>query len=431
MPDSSYDSDEAFSTWQRLEAVHPRLSPDEDKPPFLRMASPSPPGTDSPSGDEQPSHRPSSTRCSSHRQKPSPQSDQVLLSHLAPNYPDIAQNIPSFASPISDAAFLKSKEAMTAPKNELPGLAKAANAAQAALKMISDGPLAHSIAVANNEARDARSLLELNGNHAEERNPKLSLKTLTEDSTPSYVVAKLSVPIGLADSGHLDNAVQDEVVKEEEAEISTLPRLRKYTISNGDISDTLPALHNSPSTATSGQSPELSQSLPSLHLTVGQALAESPLKDQNVRLAGASPNSYSTASTSPTLSRGPSGPSQFFPTQILNNTSQMSPASSRDSSGASPTAPSHPGYWRAAPKNEPMYNTPSSSDGTQPPANQIGSPMVPYPTPPDGNGLSVDVERVSLMGSMSQQNGPLSSSGFRCDYPGCNAGSFQTQYLLK
>jgi hypothetical protein len=88
--------------------------------------------------------------------------------------------------------------------------------------------------------------------------------------------------------------------------------------------------------------------------------------------------------------------------------SHPSPSSSKDMASMSP--PSHSSFWRITPIE------------ALPPINC-------YPTPK--NIASPDsIITPQIVNSALSANGPLSSKPHKCDYPGCTASPFQTQYLL-
>lgn len=256
--------------------------------------------------------------------------------------------------------------------------------------------------------------------------------------------------------------------------LATSANLRKFTISTSEGSplETLPAMHATPSHSSAAKSLNGEVNLPSLVAQLG-TLADGPVKDPDTRTNGLPAHgrqSFSSAGgvpgQSPPMASGAQDrrlPNQYIntqqrqtgPYQLHYPPTQTSPGSvyseasprhtfshSQEPANMSPPGkpPYHPYYanrrpsqndehgppYAPAPPGENKY-TPSSIDGNPSSDN--------YTTSSDAtlneHHMSIDVPRPPAELPMQPPNGPLVSTGFKCDYPGCPAPAFQTQYLLK
>lgn len=235
--------------------------------------------------------------------------------------------------------------------------------------------------------------------------------------------------------------------------IATSPALSKYTIpvsQTGSPMDTLPAMRNSP--PQSLKSPNGQHKLPSIHAQFG-SLADKPLHPENGArhggLAIQSPPSFPPINGpvhSPpkdfkpprvphftsiqTRTNGPFHPG--YPTTEPSPASTISDASPRDSyrPGKDPTSMSPPGKYSRQFSNgltpQSDVQTPLSAE-SQLSGSIFGS--VSTETSPNGDRMSMDGDRPILPPPTG--NGAGIGPGFTCDYTGCSAAPFQTQYLLK
>ncbi len=254
--------------------------------------------------------------------------------------------------------------------------------------------------------------------------------------------------------------------------LATSPNLRQYPISAREGSPVeLPAMQTSPSQSNSAKSPNGERNLPSLVSHFG-SLAEAPSKDQEVRTNGI-PNhgrhSFSSASGGPGHSPPMSSstqdrrlPGQFITTQQrqpLSYQAQYPPSQTSPDSTYSETSPRqifsqgqdqssmsppkqgyHPYYAnrRASHNDEhgPPYPPPGTGESKYTPTSADGNPSSDGYTPttdatPNDHRMSVEGIPPSSEHPASHPNGPLVTGGFKCDFPGCPAAPFQTQYLLK
>ena len=220
------------------------------------------------------------------------------------------------------------------------------------------------------------------------------------------------------------------------------PELRKHTIalSEGSPMETLPAIQPSPNLQP-GKAPNNQQNLPSLQHLALPLDARSP-KDNDLRSLGVSQRHtfpMQSPSTVPLATRAtfPSSQTrmngQFLPSypsaqpSPVSTYSEPSPRDayrqSIDATSMSPPGKPERRFYsggRASQSDEP---TPASSESRQSTASTSNAE-----TPLSAESISNDGSRPILP--------PLLSGGyvggvFRCDFPGCTAVPFQTQYLLK
>jgi len=237
--------------------------------------------------------------------------------------------------------------------------------------------------------------------------------------------------------------------------IATSPNIGQYTIpgSQGSPMDTLPPLQNSPT--QSMRSPTAQLSLPSLHSQLG-SLSNAPPPPEPAHPPHAS-TFPPRPSFNPVNGSGYSPPQAFklpraapYPSiQTITNgfhgfpTTEPSPASTvSDGShpspretyrpGQDPTSMSPPGKYGPPRPIQSNGFTPGSDVSVQTPQSADSHQSVSSfstETSPSGDRMSIDGERPVL--PLPSPNEPLVSGGFKCDYPGCAAPLFQTQYLLK
>ncbi|MCJ1439293.1 hypothetical protein MMC27_008685 [Xylographa pallens] len=214
-------------------------------------------------------------------------------------------------------------------------------------------------------------------------------------------------------------------------ENESLATLSKYTIPNpqGSHMDILPAMQNSP--PQSANSPIGLQSLPSIHSKLG-SLVDGPIPpDRGLRITG-NPlqNSPSFPHFGSIQSRTNCQFHHGYPTTEPSPASTVSEASPRDvyRHSQDPTSMSPPGkYARQFPINS---MTPQSEVQTPLSAESLPSASsFSTETSPNGDRMSIDGDRPIL--PPLDASAPMVGAGFRCDYTGCTASPFQTQYLLK
>ncbi|KAI4131845.1 MAG: hypothetical protein LQ338_001035 [Usnochroma carphineum] len=219
--------------------------------------------------------------------------------------------------------------------------------------------------------------------------------------------------------------------------LATSPRLRQYMASNG--SETLPAIQSAtPSTAT--KSPNGQQSLPSISAQLGE-LVDGPSPNESLPNRSTFPmasgiQSPPMSGISPRHSHYPSPQSRLhsFPTPYPG--AQPSPAStfsevsprepfhtSHDLTSMSPPGKPGPPYYATVrtPQNDEL--TPQSAE------SYSGFKGFVAGISPNHDHSSIELNRRVL--PPLPGTGPLATGNFKCDFSGCTAAPFQTQYLLK
>lgn len=237
-----------------------------------------------------------------------------------------------------------------------------------------------------------------------------------------------------------------------EDSLATSPNLGQLTIpqSRGSPSQKLPALQppHSPSRDGPAGSPNQERRLPSFrHLS---ELAETAINEQETNRANfPHRQSISSSNQSPTTvnrqlsissSRSPGSafPSLSATSPISANSetasrdlflrsgqSHLTLFSTRRPSQASDNGPYSATIHSASTTNESYQSSDGLSPGTQ-------------PTPIEGHGHRMSIDGALTSRTLPPPNGPHihqipphGAGGFKCEYPGCTAPPFQTQYLLK
>ncbi|KAL9107632.1 MAG: hypothetical protein Q9227_007535 [Pyrenula ochraceoflavens] len=436
------DPDDPLNASPQLQAVKPNFGPEESPPPFIHDKS----STSSPSSERDHTEAlangntpaPSGGKRSKKRKKtrirPS-QGDAVLIGYLAPNNPDIAQEAGKrpleYGSGSEDSEDDEgsisvqdhSKKEMRNVKTEsqedpLPAQAAALKThAQEALKYRPDPVV---------------TVTEIDAESQKANGPTKISVQCTRNYSEETAAPSQTAPAHSPLSKHTSQISTDSTLKDSEKDDDTLlatsPKLAKYAIKESDAPDgsTLPALQKSPPRSSSIHSGDNAQSLPSIQTALGNF-------SEPEGMSSASPAFHPLSAQSPTMITRPPPFMSQHPGPSPSTYSQSSPASSKDASVMSPPGlPSHPTYWRSAPKIDPPYSTPSAGDAATPSTSTLTgeSPTSAYPTP------NVQDHRMSVEGESPQllngplPNGPLTSTAFKCSHPGCTAAPFQTQYLL-
>ncbi|KAL8707298.1 MAG: hypothetical protein Q9220_007641 [cf. Caloplaca sp. 1 TL-2023] len=219
--------------------------------------------------------------------------------------------------------------------------------------------------------------------------------------------------------------------------LATSPRLRQFMASNG--SETLPAIQSA-TPSLSAKSPNSQQSLPSISAQLGE-LVDGPSPSENLPNRSSFPMAngiqsppMSGISTRPNHYPSPQTRLNSFPTPYP--AAQPSPASTyseispRDSyrPGHDPTSMSPPGK-----PGPPYYNTgrTSHNDELTPQSAESHQAFKTFAASLSPNGDQGNFESGRPILPPLPGTGPLSQGNFRCDFPGCTAAAFQTQYLLK
>lgn len=214
----------------------------------------------------------------------------------------------------------------------------------------------------------------------------------------------------------------------EEDSIATSPALAKF-ITQGNPDNILPKMQNSPPPrSTSAHSPEASgPTLPSLKT----ALSMSETSSNGISYHSAT-SAHSPAMTRPSPGQhmpgyGPSPVSYTHPSPSTNG---MSP----------PSIPTHRSYGSWGPPHRDgsqstttpseyasnhSHSTPSSAITQPSPANSYSTPMSTHHRQ-DSEGTA----HVNGNSPIINGNGTSAAHIFKCNYQGCTAAPFQTQYLL-
>lgn len=219
------------------------------------------------------------------------------------------------------------------------------------------------------------------------------------------------------------------------------PMLRRFTIPNSERSptETLPAMQQSPPSSSS-KSPNGQHSLPSLRAIQLEPLLDGRSPNENtphVVNRPPFPLTNGTMSSPPTSSIGPR-PVQYPSPQTRMNGhlhqhyphGQPSPAYS-DASPRESTNMSPPGK----PIHSPSYvagRTPQSEELTpQSAESHLSTSSFSTAPSPQSHHLDIDRSRPILPPLSGMAGGSLMAGAFKCEYTGCTAPAFQTQYLLK
>ncbi|KAL8953282.1 MAG: hypothetical protein Q9222_000848 [Ikaeria aurantiellina] len=218
--------------------------------------------------------------------------------------------------------------------------------------------------------------------------------------------------------------------------LATSPRLRQFMASNG--SETLPAIQSA-TPSLSAKSPNSQQSLPSISAQLGE-LVDGPSPNENIPNRSSFPmangiQSPPMSGISPRPNHYPSPQTRLnsFPTPYP--AAQPSPASTyseispRESyrPGHDPTSMSPPGK-----PGPPYYNTgrASQNDELTPQSAESHQPFKTFAASLSPNGEQGNFDPGRPILPPLPGTGPLAQGNFRCDFPGCTAAAFQTQYLL-
>lgn len=486
-----YDSDDALNRSPLLQPTKIDYKPALSPPPCLPPEASAP----SPEHVSNPPYNSSRRRSNRQRKTRPSQGDAVLISFLGPSYPDIAseagrrplnsasqseasdsdqemeerEDVPATVTSVQAAAALRLLDGDEAPaevharsmngKGGKIQLSTSFNCgdSQTARRHGQNGTNGKTISLPPSD--DSAMVIDAKDSDAAV-DGLLRLKESSPKTAPPPSGMR-SASNGLCSDGPL----------------ATSPNLRQFAIpaSEGSPMETLPAMQVSPPHSNSAKSPNGERNLPSLVSQLGP-LADAPVKDHDVRTNGMpshSRQSFSSASGgpghSPTMSSaGLAGQDRRLPGQYItsqqrqpghyqgqNPPTQTSPASAYSETSpretyrqgqdpASMSPPGKPGYHpyypnRRASQNDehgPPYAPPTTSESKYTPTSADGNPSSGNYTP--STDATLNEHRMSIDGGgplsdlpASQQNGPLMSGGFKCDYPGCPAPPFQTQYLLK
>ncbi|KAI7970181.1 hypothetical protein EIK77_008408 [Talaromyces pinophilus] len=375
-----YDSDDALNRSPRLQPSVVKYGPDESIPPFLQEKQ----RRASANGKRDSSSSPTSSegRSPKRHQNRRPKrslADVVLLGTLAPDRPDIARQIGEGSPPVETDSEDDSRT----------------RGAHISSKSINTQGV----------AKDALDLMP------EESKPSLpsfqesfqglvSQDPILADSP--FPVRQTSPPQSLKPLGR---------PRQDSLATSNVGRYIIHPSNNIDFS-----VLQAPTPSAAG-SPENSQSLPS----IGQALASLDSGPVSTPFAAPTPTPQLSRgpSTLSTISTGPTPESSFAPSQMPTPYSHPSPMSLKDLSATSPL--SQPQYAMQPPSLTPDTSNMTAYSEASLRGSTVGrSPTHSYPTPTE------------LRAAEDHPDGLIPGTNmYKCPYPGCTAGAFQTQYLLK
>ncbi|KAL9601122.1 MAG: hypothetical protein Q9219_002721 [cf. Caloplaca sp. 3 TL-2023] len=215
--------------------------------------------------------------------------------------------------------------------------------------------------------------------------------------------------------------------------LATSPRLRQYMASNG--SEILPAIQSA-TPSLSAKSPHSGPSLPSISAQLGE-LVDGPSPNESLPTRSTFPmtngiQSPPMSGISPRPNHYPSPQARLnsFPTPYP--AAQPSPASTySEVSPREPHRTSHELTSMSPPEKPgpPYYTTsrPSQMEELTPQSAESHAGFKCF----SPNGDHPDVEPGRPILPPLPGSGPLPTGNFRCNFPGCTATPFQTQYLLK
>lgn len=444
---SNYDSDDAYPKSPGLQPIKIKSTPSPSPPPF-------PPQHSQPVVTQTVSPTTSSSRRRkrNNRTRPS-QGDTVLLSFLEPNRPDIARAAGERAlNSDSDPEPSDSEDERRPPMQTADEAA--IRVAQAALRKFHGDshvhpvtttklPLARPVATVTEIGPDQDT--DMDRNSPKPKTEEQQSRKTIENVAP-HIVTGLPTPENFPKGG--TEGPTPGSTRPDQNSPATSPNLRDLAIPDSQASpeERLPALQNpaSPNRDNSVGSPN--QRLPSFRQL--SEIAEQATQENEHRASFSHRPSISSTGApalSPTLvSRVPlngntrrSPPTQFPP---LN---PLSPVNSHNSADIKLSPPSN--FQLFSSSRRPSTLSDSSNATAFPPPLALtssstnesygsrGSDAYSPPMRPrsDSHRMSIDGITHPNPAAQIQHVPPHGSTGFKCDYPGCNAPPFQTQYLLK
>ncbi|KAI4283953.1 MAG: hypothetical protein L6R38_001788 [Xanthoria sp. 2 TBL-2021] len=215
--------------------------------------------------------------------------------------------------------------------------------------------------------------------------------------------------------------------------LATSPRLRQFMASKG--SETLPAIQSA-TPSLSAKSPNSHQSLPSISAQLGE-LVDGPSPNESLPnrpnypnangiqsppMSGISPrpNHYPSPQSRLNSFPNPYPATQPSPASTFSEVSPRDPfRTSHDLTSMSPPGKPGPPYYTSGRIPQGDELTPQSAESHQGFKGFTG-----------GISPSGDVEPGRPILPPLPGTGPLGNGNFKCDFPGCTAAPFQTQYLL-
>jgi hypothetical protein len=467
-PVEYYQDDEPFSNSPLLQARFVRATPSPTPQPIVTAFVRHLPTRQSVSPSQSRNRKKSNSR--KNRTRPT-QGDGVLIREMDPNRPDIAQKASeqplnsdsdSHCSGDDDMPDADSSDTAAAPSvsnhgQSVPPNARPANLPPTLQEVLGSAPdpkatATHRDSVIEDEVirpfglvADRRtsqaSATHIAPNGVRHSTSSLDATPSTSSPLPAASLQPPSQPPRGLPNGH----------SQEHDSASSLG-LRQLTIpARGGLSaDTLPALH-APSPARDGSATSPSQQLPSFrHI---DDIARSATSDHEITRANSISfphrQSISSVGASPTSMVRQLSMSSHSPATPFPPLSASSPMSAHDlphrvdlflrtsGGGAFGTDARRPSH--AASDNSPYTATLhsastsdsyQSSEGLSPGTQQTPIEQRPRHMSLDG-ALASRVLPPPLNSGLQQSMAQHITGSFKCDYPGCTAPPFQTQYLLK
>ncbi|KAJ4374135.1 hypothetical protein N0V83_002876 [Neocucurbitaria cava] len=454
-----YDDDDVLPRSPGLKPIVVDPTPIPSPPPTVTVFLP-PPRIQNVSSSSSRRHRKSNRR----KTRPT-QGDQVLIRAMAPNLPDLAQQVSEQALNSDSGSEIDEEDEQM--EDESPDPAASSRGPNAAEPAHSNTQPVHHPKNASsvvNASNVPTARLPHRDSVVEADDPKLTTLVASQPSNvailPSHARLNTNGLISTAPgtstlpatSPNQPTPLHGAITNGHPHDnfLATSPRLQQLTISQsrGSVTDTLPALQTqSPPRDGSVSSPSQQQQLPSFrHI---DDIARSATSDQEVNRTNGflHRQSISSVGQSPTsivrqLSISSHSPATPFPP--LSASSPVSASSELQrgdiflrTGGASvfgadarrPSQASDGGPYASTLHSASTSESYQSSDGLSPGTAQ---------TPIEGRPrlLSLDGALSSRLlpppvGSGIQHVPSHGTGAFKCDYPNCNAQPFQTQYLLK
>ncbi|KAK7182221.1 hypothetical protein DPSP01_006942 [Paraphaeosphaeria sporulosa] len=471
---ANYDSDDALPNSPGLAPFRPRVTPSPSPPPIVSCYP----------THQNVSHSSSRRRKKSNRRKTIPsQGDSVLISIMDPNQPDIARQAGERALNSDSGSENEDEEMETRSPTEVASVERAnqsktdgasldlSRVAQRALNVDSDHTFAkpyapiHRDSVVEPEHYDPLRKTSI-ASHATDTSGNGSLLSVSDAfaRTRTYSVVSVNSSSSRGDerNGSIANGRTDSGSSGKTADLHELAIPSR----SGSPSQKLPALQTPQSPPQEGvaHSPNTQkQSLPGFrHLSdlAETAIQEQETRDRNNSIAhrqsisstGASPTSVgrqlSITSLSPNSNYGPhsatspagdpqshSHPSFQTRDPFLRSGQHLTlfASSTRRPSQASDSGPYSASTLHSATTNDSYQSSEGVSPGAQATPIEIrggrnlsidGALANRTLPPPPGVGAGMPGGGIGIAHAGSV------NGGFKCDYPGCAAAPFQTQYLL-
>jgi hypothetical protein len=448
MNEAFYSEEDFRPSSPGLERVYPKAAPSPSPPPVITKVFHPP--VSSPSSS--PSRRQKKTN---RRRKTRPtQGDWVLIREMAPNQPEIAQQVSQQAlnsdsdTGIEDEDDMEDQLSTTATTTSLPDATPLVRLGAQPFSMQQPGKDSFSVPgqpTATSTHRDSvvepdfRASTFISDRRASDVSHRDSLSNGVRQNTgDAKTMSGINLAIHSASPASLPNQRRDSTaVPHLQEDLST--NLRQLQIPESDnrlpIIQPQTPLNDAPSPATQQSLPPISHITSDIprsasvsedvrangldHRQSISSLTQSPTS--RVRQMSISSHTHTPVSPFPLSASSPisassdmflrSGSGHVFdnrrPSQVSENGRYPTLHSASTSEGYQSSDGPSPGSQQTPVENRQRH---MSLDGT------LATSTIILP-PPNGSGM--------------QQMGQHSLGAFRCDYPNCNALPFQTQYLLK